>query len=87
MLLGAVLDSRIGVGVGQARLGRTGQAASGQSKTGQGFADGLHLALGIDVLRRVALGRDAQQQPAGQQGDDDQHDGQFDQREASVAVR
>jgi hypothetical protein len=87
VLLGAVLETGIGIGIRQVGDGWTGQSASGQGEAGQCVTDSLQLALGIGVLRRVALGRYAEQESAGQQRDDDQDDGQFDQREAVVAVR
>ena len=76
----------IDIGIREVGDGGTGQAAVGQGEAEQCLTDVFQLALGIDILRGVALGRDTKQESAGQQGDDDQHDGQFDQREAVVAV-
>ena len=74
----------IGIGVRQVGRSRAGQAAVGHGKAEQGLPDRVELAAGILQGSGFALGAQAEHQAAGEQGDDDQHHGQFDQREAML---
>ena len=67
---------------GAAGCCRAGKPVIGHGKAEQGVAGVGQDLVGIAKIANILLGRQRQQHPAQQQGDDEHHDGEFDQREA-----